>query len=441
MMFDFNSALFWYKFIFVAEIVMSESVFIFLLKEKKKFLLRAALAIGALCVVTFLMPIIEYNAIYVSVLFTVLFVASLMAMKCCFDERWGVILFCGIMAYTVQHFAYVSSNYISTLCGFGGNSVYESTVTSLNGASLLIDTGVFLAVYAALFIMMRLVFRRISEIRISAFALVFLSVIMLAIEVIMNAVVVYLKVEATELLTLYYIYDVVSCVMTVGLLMLSLRTKSLEHEVDIISLMLSQEKENYKVRKDKIDRINIMCHDLKHRIRELGKTGYADEQLKKLENAIKNYDSVYVTGNEVLDIVLAETGKYCEENEILFVCVADGSLLDFLPTEHIYALFDNALDNAVDAVSKIADKTKRYIKLQVVRKNAMVSIHVENCYDSDEKLVFVDGVPQTTKDKDEWHGYGMRSIKAIVEKYDGGLNVETTGDVFCLDIFLPHPQA
>lgn len=441
-MFDFSSALFWYKFIFVTEIIMSESVFIFLLKEKKGFFLRAVISIALLYVVTFLFPILEYNAVFVSVLFSLLFAASLVVMKCCFDEKWRVILFCGIMAYTAQHFAYVSGNYISTLFGFGGNSVYESSVTALNGASLLLNTGVFLLVYGALFISMRLIFRKLSEIRVSAIALVFLSVIMLAIEVIMNAVVVYLKVDeiSSALVSLYYVYDVVSCAMTVGLLLLSLRTKSLEHEVDIISLRLSQEKENYQVRKDKIDRINIMCHDLKHRIRELGETGYADEQLKKLENAIKNYDSIYVTGNEALDIVLAETGRYCEENEILFVCVADGSLLDFLPTEHIYSLFDNALDNATDAVSKITDKSKRYIKLQVVRKNALVSVHVENCYDADEKLVFVDGVPQTTKNKEEFHGLGMRSIKAIVEKYDGGISVDASDGIFSLDIFLSLPQ-
>ena len=438
-MYDFNSALFLYKFIFMTELLSAEATFVFLLKERKRFFMRAALSVLGIYAVTFALPIVDYSALYVSLLFGILFIVSLGALKLCFDERWGVILFCGIWSYTVQHFSYIIGNYITTVAGIANGSFYEETITAYNAGALLISVAVFVVFYFCSLLLVKRLFRNINEIRINAFVLVILSIISLSIEIVINSIVVSLKVEtiSTVLLTLCYVYDCIGCILTMGLLIFSIWNKSLEQDKAVMALLLKKERENFEIRKDKIEKINIMCHDLKHRIRELGETGYASEKLKKLESAIKSYDMAYHTGNEVLDIILAEIGEKCESRSIQLICIADGSVLGGMEVEHIYSLFDNALNNALEAVKQVTDAEKRYIELRVLKKGEMISIHIENYFNNERELVFKNGVPQTTKAEEEWHGFGMRSIQLVVEKYEGGMNVAVKDDLFALNVFLP----
>lgn len=439
MMYDFGSALFWYKFVFITELIAAECSFLFLLKERENFFLRALLVIICLYAITFALPILGYSALYISLLFTVLFAFSLVGLKFCFRERWSVVLFCGIWAYTVQHFSYIIGNYITALAGLSEGSFYEDSINAYNVGSVLIGIVSYISVYFISVLLTRYLFRKRYEIRINGFILVVLSVISLTVEVVINAVVVYMQSETmtAALLTVCYIYDFIACMLTIGLLIFSVLNKSLERDNAVISLMLSNERKNFEMRRDKIEKINIMCHDLKHRIRELGEGGYADEKLKKLESAIRSYDSVYRTGNEVLDIILTEAGEQCTAGGIQFICMADGSALSGMDADHIYSIFDNALSNAIEAVGHVTDPDKKYIGLQLTRKDDIVSVHVENYFDSAKELVFIDGLPQTTKSDEEWHGFGMRSIRRAVDSCDGGMSVDVKEDLFSLNIFLP----
>lgn len=66
----------------------------------------------------------------------------------------------------------------------------------------------------------------------------------------------------------------------------------------------------------------------------------------------------------------------------------------------------------------------------------MVSIHEENrCAETPR---FHDGLPVTTKDNEPgWHGFGMRSIRSIVEGHGGVFTVGAERGTFRLDAVLP----
>ena len=46
-------------------------------------------------------------------------------------------------------------------------------------------------------------------------------------------------------------------------------------------------------------------------------------------------------------------------------------------------------------------------------------------------------MPVTTKADKNYHGYGIKSMKYITDKYGGDIFVEVSGDVFKLNILLP----
>ena len=69
--------------------------------------------------------------------------------------------------------------------------------------------------------------------------------------------------------------------------------------------------------------------------------------------------------------------------------------------------------------------------------NQLLLIHVENHFEG--ALELRDGIPLTTKDDKDYHGYGMLSIRRIVEKCGGNFEISTEDQLFQIDIMLPIP--
>lgn len=147
-----------------------------------------------------------------------------------------------------------------------------------------------------------------------------------------------------------------------------------------------------KESKATIELINIKCHDLKKQIALLGDRNHiTKEEIDELNRAISIYDASVKTGNEALDVLLAEKTLFCENQGIQFNCIADGACLRFMRSSDIYSLFGNAIDNAVEAVIKIKEDNLRCIGISIKESKGMVSAHFENYYTGD--LDFDEGLP------------------------------------------------
>nr|WP_239471554.1 ATP-binding protein [Olsenella profusa] len=106
----------------------------------------------------------------------------------------------------------------------------------------------------------------------------------------------------------------------------------------------------------------------------------------------------------------------------------------------IYSLFGNALDNAIEAVRAVEGAERRAITVSVQRRRRMVAVSVENCCASTPRFA-TDGLPLTTKHDSTNHGFGMRSMRAIAERYGGSLHAGFEGGVFYLNVLLAMPEA
>ena len=143
------------------------------------------------------------------------------------------------------------------------------------------------------------------------------------------------------------------------------------------------------------------------------------------------------TGNEVLDTVLTEKSLFCEASGIQANCVADGHLLDFMDPVDLYTIFGNALDNAIESVSAIEDRTRRIIDVQVFSEKQMLVIQIINPIG--QELTFdAEGLPVSTKEPNGYHGFGLRSIRHTAEKYGGFMTVKAEDGVFYLRLLLPR---
>lgn len=96
---------------------------------------------------------------------------------------------------------------------------------------------------------------------------------------------------------------------------------------------------------------------------------------------------------------------------------ANGKYIEFMNPMDISALFGNMLDNAIEGVSKVEEKDKRWIHVSIRRKMDFLVICVSNSYQGD--ISFSHGMPVTQKEDKRYHGYGTKSIRNIVSQYGG----------------------
>jgi hypothetical protein len=209
-------------------------------------------------------------------------------------------------------------------------------------------------------------------------------------------------------------------------------------ELNAMGGALERQYGQYVYFKDNIESLNRKMHDFKNQIAAIEaegdgvkKAGYIEE----VKKGIRYYEAQYDTGSKVLDTILTGKSMYCAGHGITFTCVADGALLRFINVMDICSIFGNALDNAIESVEPLADPEKKLIKTAVYAQNNLLAIRFENGIEETPR--FKDGLPVTTKNDRENHGYGVKSIKAAAEKYGGSMKISADNQWFALYLLIP----
>ena len=213
-----------------------------------------------------------------------------------------------------------------------------------------------------------------------------------------------------------------------------------EKELSVMNVMLKSQYDQYRNYQDSLDLIQMKYHDLKHQI--TGLRAESDEEKRKkwidsMENEIAAFENISRTGNQVLDTILAAKIFHCRKNHIQITCVADGKLLDHMHVTDICSIFGNALDNAIEHVILIPDLEKRLIHLTVSAQKGFVFIKIENYCEAEISKNEEDLITTTKKDSKN-HGFGLKSIRKAVEKYDGSVVFGVQQNWFELKILLPR---
>ncbi len=246
--------------------------------------------------------------------------------------------------------------------------------------------------------------------------------------------------ESFALMLASRLFSAMCCLLLLIMKTGILKLDSVEQETDTLRRLRVIEREQYEQKRETIELINIKCHDLRHQIDLMEKQGKQSEQseLNEMKKLIRIYDSSVRTGNETLDVILTERSLYCEMYGIRLSCIADGSKLGFMSVTDIGSLFGNALENAIRAVQKLDDPQERIITLKVEEKGGMLLIRVANSYAGE--LQFEGELPKTTKDENGYHGFGLKSIRMVAERYGGVMRIQT-GEQFILTILIPMTDA
>ncbi len=165
----------------------------------------------------------------------------------------------------------------------------------------------------------------------------------------------------------------------------------------------------------------ILIHDIrKHlfsiaELYRLGKNDKITEYISQLIDYNNLQSPMQVCDNQLLNAIIHNVKKQCENNTAIITDIRS-CCLDFIKECDITSLFCNLLDNALEASSKTE---KSFIELSVrnhsSNDNDIIIIMVNSC----QTNPFINNKLVSTKTDSSHHGYGMKSIQNVVNKYNG----------------------
>jgi hypothetical protein len=216
--------------------------------------------------------------------------------------------------------------------------------------------------------------------------------------------------------------------------MLSMQIKEKE-QIRIINA-LKKHQQQYQIRKEAIDLVNQKYHDLKNIILSLsaikGLPSEQKEWIRSLYNDIMPYESIYHLGNEVLNIIASEKYAKCKNKDIRLFLSINGAAFDFMQPADLAVLFGNALDNGIEGAEQLKDPQKREIIGRTSTAGNYLILRFENFFA--HKLIWESDQLLSSKKEDGDHGFGLKSIRYVTEKYQGNVTIQTEEDRFALNI-------
>ena len=179
-------------------------------------------------------------------------------------------------------------------------------------------------------------------------------------------------------------------------------------------------------------------HDVKHELlfvvsclEENNLSGAYESIQGYLQKIMQNEKKVW-SSFSFLDFMLNYKKTEMDKQNIKFMLDIELQHIE-IPEEDLVIILGNLLDNAVEAASK-CEKDRRCIKLKIHNLNDMLLLGIENSSCEMPKLkkdTFV-----SSKTDKGMHGWGIESVKRIVENYNGEIHFQYTEKVFQVQILL-----
>lgn len=428
---------------FSLQLILSEAVFLIGRPRRAHFAPRLAWSLAVYLAAASLwynlLHSIPGDLLWVTMCFWLgLFLLTMLAIFFSFDLLPIEVIFVGTGGYAVEHISYSVAKIIQYLTGW-----YDDVI-GVAAENLLFRFLIYVLMAGLIYLLIIRKNRDKEAFQPNDARIALLALATLLIAIILS--VFYSSEQVAEQMTavseiICPIYGIACCLLVLIMEYYILRENRLKRERELMEQSLQLANDHQKSAREAIDIINMKCHDLKKQIRALASISDAaarSEYVSEVQQAVDLYDATYHTGCEALDYVLQEKSLLSKQHHVALSCMAEGEALSFLRPTDVYSLMGNALDNALECVLQEPEEL-RIISLQIRQRGQMVLIHLENqCSRQPE---FQDGLPVTTKKDKDFHGFGVKSIRYIADKYHGELMMRAQNSMFLLDIVLPVPAA
>lgn len=216
------------------------------------------------------------------------------------------------------------------------------------------------------------------------------------------------------------------------------KRNQLEQTQDSLNLQISQAVREIETLRESQQKTREYRHDLRHHMQYLsscienGKLENAQDYIKEICSQIEANKVIIFCENEAANLIFSAFVARAEENKIPINIEARISKNIHVAESDLCVLLSNALENALHACQRMKENGKNVnIQVSAFEKNDKLFFQFVNSCDS--RITFVRGIPITEQVD---HGIGVRSICALVERYEGIYTFEVDEGKFVLRVSL-----
>ena len=403
---------------FAVQILLAEGLFVVRMKSRLRPLKIVLPVVLCYLVLGWFHPMLGHPFARVAAFFA----ESLLVLCLTMDVPTTNALCIGISSYAIQNLAFKVGGLATCWMAKPRDPLFY-----------LLSSASFVVVYAVCYLMFVRRFPENGDLKLGNWKVLFLTLVTL-LTVFVRSVSL-----PTDISLIDRLFSILSVIMVMVLIYQCMYADEMRREKEIIESLLAREESRHQLLGKTIDSINMKCHDLRYHIDTYRRTQQLDEHaafFDEVEQEIQRYEYTFHTGNAALDSVLSEKSLYCSANHILLTTMLDVSLLAPIDKSDIYSIFGNALDNAIQAVMAEAPEN-RSVNIRVSDVVGMTQIVFENFCSKPPEMH--EGLPKTEKNT-QYHGFGLRSIRYIIAKYDGHMSIDTKDQMFTLSLLLPRSQ-
>lgn len=191
----------------------------------------------------------------------------------------------------------------------------------------------------------------------------------------------------------------------------------------LMEKQVEQQVEHYKKINKLTDDLREFRHDYKNHmicLQSLLNNKQYDEALsyvKSITNQEILDSNKFFSGNQIADAILTDKNELAQKNNCKIIF--DGSVSDEISVSNLCTILSNALDNSIEACSKIDSDETQIIDVKCVASELIQIIRISN------PNLDNNAVTETSKADRKNHGFGLSNIRRTVERMDGQMIISS----------------
>lgn len=225
-----------------------------------------------------------------------------------------------------------------------------------------------------------------------------------------------------------------------------LNVKLIENEKKLQISEMSLQYDYYKKLEKDMEGLRRLSHDFRNHLEILKAENASNSKVdyaESIEKALDQYESYYHTGNTFVDNILHRKKLDAIEQNTEFIVLADMKPFINVKNKDLCIIIFNAIDNALRECrlrNQEEIETESIIRLKAGQFRGFLSIVCENSIRNSQIAnvqMLENGELETTKKDNKNHGYGLKNIESVVQKYGGELIFNVRDGMFCLSVIIP----
>lgn len=225
--------------------------------------------------------------------------------------------------------------------------------------------------------------------------------------------------------------------LTINLLIFGIEQYNRKKNLEFTEMQLLLQKESdstqyYEMLLSQHENQSILVHDIKKHLQSIDMLNDKKDHdkihlyIRELMQSSDLKEVSRLCDHEILNAILSRFGRNCFDKHIAFHADIRSGIIDFIADADITSLFCNLLDNAIEAAEHIPDSFIDVSSYKREKTPFVVITVVNSCrknpFDEQNSALI------TTKPNKYKHGFGLKSIRKIIIKYHGDIQMYYDSD-------------